>query len=142
MNVLKESKLIKELTKKTNFKRTTFFIIFDMILISFSGYASFWLRFNGEIPFSYRSSIFYFILLSLGVKIFFIILYDLNKISWRYVSLTELIKILKALSFSFLTVGLSLFFIKDIYSFWRFSSFCFVYWLCTFIDIYRFISDF
>ena len=93
---------------------------------------SFWLRFNGEIPASYLNFIFYFILLSLGIKLFFLFLFDLYKIFWRYVSLNELIRIFKALSLSTLTLGLGLFLLKPYFPFQGFPrSILFIDYIVT-----------
>jgi len=75
-------------------------------------YISFWLRFNGAIPDQSQKSLPYFILLALGIKLFFLILYNLYDISWRFVSLEELMKVFKALSLGTLTLGMSLYFLR------------------------------
>ncbi len=98
--------------KKSVFKRRVFFFIFDSLLISFSMYASFWCRFNGLIPDQYKKTLPYFILLALGIKLFFLILYNLYDISWRFVSLEESVKVFKALSLGTLTLGMSLYFLR------------------------------
>jgi len=98
--------------KKSVFKRRAFFFISDVLLISLSMYISFWLRFNGAIPDQFKKSLPYFILLALGIKLFFLILYNLYDISWRFVSLEESMKVFKALSLSTLTLGMSLYFLR------------------------------
>jgi len=103
---------IRQIFKKTVFKRRAFFFITDILLISLSMYVSFWLRFNGVIPLKYKESLLYFILLALYIKLIFLMLFNLYDISWRYVGLEELIKLFKALSISSLFLGMVLFTIR------------------------------
>ena len=104
--------LVNEILRGTVFKRRLFFFLSDLLLISFAMYASFWLRFNGEIPDTYMKPLPYFMLLALVLKLAFLVLFNLYDISWRFVSLGELIKILKALSLSTLTLGMTLFLLR------------------------------
>ena len=85
-------KLFLKLFTKSVIKRRLFFFISDTVLIAFSMYLSFWMRFNGKIPDNYVKSLPYFISLALAIKLIFLILYNLYDISWRFVSLDELIK--------------------------------------------------
>ncbi len=107
-----DQNLLKRIFRKSVFKRRAFFFISDVLLISFSMYISFWLRFNGLIPDQFQKSLPYFILLALGIKLFFLILYNLYDISWRFVSLEESMKVFKALTIGSLTFGMSLFFLR------------------------------
>lgn len=75
-------------------------------------YASFWLRFNGVIPAQFKASLFYYLFLASFSKLFFLILYNLYDISWRFVGLEELIKLFKALSLGSLILGITLFLLK------------------------------
>ena len=104
--------ILNSILRGTVFKRRLFFLIFDILLLSFANYASFWLRFNGEIPDTYMKSLPYFMLLALVLKLAFLVLFNLYDLSWRFVSLGELIKILKALSLSTLTLGMTLFLLR------------------------------
>ena len=72
-------------------------------------YVSFWLRFNGNIPDNFIRALPYFVLLSLILKLFFLIMFNLYDISWRFVSINELVRVLKALSLSSLTLGMVLY---------------------------------
>jgi FlaA1/EpsC-like NDP-sugar epimerase len=102
---------IKPFTKSV-FKRRAFFFISDTVIITFSMYLSFWLRFNGEIPPPYTKSLPYFVSLALAIKLLFLILYNLYDISWRFVSLKELIKAFKALLFGSLSLGMALYLLR------------------------------
>ncbi|MFX0134133.1 MAG: nucleoside-diphosphate sugar epimerase/dehydratase, partial [Candidatus Hodarchaeota archaeon] len=105
-------KLLKMLFRKSILKRRIFFFASDALLISFAMYISFWLRFNGAIPDQYIKSLPYFILLSLILKITFLVLHNLYDISWRFVGLEELINVIKALILGSLALGMSLFIIR------------------------------
>jgi FlaA1/EpsC-like NDP-sugar epimerase len=104
--------LFPSFLKKTVFKRRIFFFVSDVLLISFSLYASFWLRFNGVIPSHYKTALPYFIFLALVLKLPFIVFYNLYDISWRFVSLGELIKLAKALLLGSLALGMALFIVR------------------------------
>jgi len=100
------------LLRKTSLKRRAFFFISDTILISTAMYASFWLRFNGSIPDEYDSTLPYFIFFALLFKLTFLVLYNLYDISWRYVSVEEIIKVFKAISIGTLALGMTLFLLR------------------------------
>lgn len=91
--------------KKTNWKRVAFFLILDGVLICLSMWTAFLLRFEGSIPGIYFENIWIFILTSLFIKIFFLYLHGLYRISWSYISTEELFSLLKALLCSFLAMA-------------------------------------
>lgn len=105
-------KIIKFAFKKTTFKRRLFFFISDILFISLSIYASFWLRYNGVLPANSTKPLVFYILLALFIKLSFLILFNLYDISWRYVSLEELIKLFKSLSLGSLALGMALFLLR------------------------------
>ncbi len=105
-------KFIDLALRKTSFKRRLLFFVFDIIIISISMYAAFWLRYNGVLPLHSTKPLLYYILLALIIKLSFLILFNLYDISWRFVSIEELIKIFKALSISSLFLGMTLFFLR------------------------------
>ncbi len=100
------------LLKKTSFKRRIFFFASDIVFISFSMYAAFWLRYNGVLPPESAKPLTYYIVLALIIKLTFLALYNLYDISWQFVSMEELIKIFKALSISSIFLGMTLFFLR------------------------------
>lgn len=100
--------------KKTKSKRRAFFLIIDILLISLAIYISFWSRFNGDIPPNYKSTIPYYIGLALIIKLFYLIIFNVYDISWRYVGLDELIKVVKAMILGSLTLGMVMFFLRTI----------------------------
>lgn len=96
--------------KSAVFKRRVFFLIFDATFISFSIYASFWLRYNGELPSDSAQPLFYYILLALIIKLSFLISFNLYDISWLFFGIKELIRMIKALSIGSLFFGMIMFF--------------------------------
>ena len=44
------AEFLKDPFKTTSFKRRAFFFLADIVLISFSMYAAFWMRLGGKIP--------------------------------------------------------------------------------------------
>jgi FlaA1/EpsC-like NDP-sugar epimerase len=110
MNIIK--KLYQFVLRRTALKRRLFFFTADIIIISFSMYAAFWLRYNGVLPPNSTQPLLYYISLALIIKLSFLVLFNLYDISWRFVSMEELIKIFKALSVSSLFLGMALFFLR------------------------------
>ena len=105
-------KIIDSIFKKSSFKRRLFFLVCDTVLISFSVYASFWLRYNGVFPPHSAQPLAYYVLLALIIKVTFLVLFNLYDISWRFVGLEELIKLFQALSVGSLFLGMALFFLR------------------------------
>jgi FlaA1/EpsC-like NDP-sugar epimerase len=105
-------KLIVFLSRNTAFKRRLLFFTSDMFFISFSIYASFWIRYNGVLPPNSTKSLLYYTLLALIIKLSLLVFYNLYDISWRYVGIEELIKIFKALTIGSLFLGMTLFFLR------------------------------
>lgn len=104
--------LLKSLFSKATIKRRLFFFVSDIIFISFSMYAAFWLRYNGVLPPESTKPLVYYILLALVIKLTFLVYFNLYDISWRFVGMEELIKIFKALSISTIFLGMTLFFLR------------------------------
>ncbi len=82
--------------KITKFKRAIFFLIFDAILLSFSFYFSYSLRFDFSIDPNFKKQLFYWLPIIVFFKIILLSYYNLYSISWRYVSITEFFSIIKA----------------------------------------------
>jgi len=106
------TQVLKIIFEITTFKRRTFFLLSDIIFISFSMYASFWIRFDGIIPEEYIVNLKYYILLALAIKLGYQIFFRLYNISWRFFSLRDLIKLIRTIILSSLTLGILLFFLK------------------------------
>jgi len=110
MNIVK--KLFEFTLRRTAFKRRLFFFTADIIFVSFSIYASLWLRYNGVLPPESTQPILYYILLALIIKLSFLITFNLYDFSWQFVSMEELVKLFKALSIGSLFLGMALFFLR------------------------------
>ena len=107
-----KQKFVEFVLRRTAFRRRLFFFVSDIIFISFSIYASFWLRYNGVLPANSTKPLLYYILLALFIKLSFLIIFNLYDFSWQFVSMEELIKIFKALSISSIFLGMTLFFLR------------------------------
>ncbi len=88
------------------------FLLFDIVLISFSVYLAFLLRFDGVIPVERTENMLTFIVLAIILTIPVFFLQNLYKISWSYVSLTDLPNIIRAVAISVLFLGTALFLLR------------------------------
>ena len=76
--------LVREAFRITKWKRRAFFLIADTGLISFSLYASFWLRFDGRIPAEFLEQFPLFLAIFLAVKLIFLHFSGMYSFSWRF----------------------------------------------------------
>jgi len=102
----------KAFYKKTSLRRIFFYLIFDSLFIALSMYGAFYLRFEGTIPGNFIEKLSIFILLALLIKIPSLYSEGLYKISWSYVSLKELLSLVKSISLASFFFGTILFFSK------------------------------
>jgi len=105
--------LNKILIEKRSIFRTAVFTLADGILISFSIYLAFLLRFEGKIPEQHFLNIGGIILLSLIFCLPVFYFFRLYSFSWAYVSAEELISLIKAATLSFLLLAASLYLLRD-----------------------------
>ncbi|MDD2731820.1 MAG: nucleoside-diphosphate sugar epimerase/dehydratase [Candidatus Pacebacteria bacterium] len=107
--------------KKIINKRMLFFVLGDALLIVFSVYLAFLIRFDGEIPLEYIEKGFLpqMIVLSLifCLPVFYFL--RLYSFSWAYVSTTELISLFWAVTISFIFLSVSFFTLKTFIGFPR-----------------------
>ncbi len=100
---------IKQFFRKTVLTRIIFFIASDCILVAFSVWLAFFLRFDFNIPSQY----FPFIYRMIGLAIIFIIpvfyFQKLYSFSWSYVSTSELISLFKATTIAFIFLSIAIF---------------------------------
>lgn len=85
------------------------FVIFDIFLIALSVWLAFLLRFDAKIPVGILDSLLAYLILSVLITIPVFWWQNLYRISWSYVSLTDLPKIAKGITFSVALSGLVLF---------------------------------
>lgn len=107
--------LVARYRTKTN--RFLFFMAADIGFVFLSVWLSFFLKFDYNIPPQYFDSLWKisFLLGFFVIPIFY--LQGLYTFSWSFVSTKELISLFRALTLSFLFIGLALFFSKDFYAF-------------------------
>ncbi len=90
------------LFKPTFFKRALFFVLVDAILIAISFYFSYYLRFDFNINPNFSKQLYYWLPFVILFKIIFLGYFKLYSVSWRYVSITEFISIIKAFTITLL----------------------------------------
>ncbi len=93
-------------------KRALFFLGIDIALIAFSMWIAFLLRFEGQIPQKHMGDLWILILLAVGVKVPIFYLQRLYRVTWSYVSVQELISVVKGIFFAFLVLGTALFILR------------------------------
>lgn len=81
-------------------KRLIFFVCFDIFLFLLSIFLAFSLRFSGDIPDEFYNSMFKSGLILIILKIFFLFVFRIYKVAWRFFSLNEARKIFIALILS------------------------------------------
>lgn len=110
----------KILTEKRDVLRLVFFLILDIILISFSVSAAFIVRFEGGIPNRYFLNILGVISFALLITLPIFYFSKLYYFDWDYVSAEEMISLVKATSLSFLILAAIFFIFRD---YWIFTGF-------------------
>jgi len=101
----KMNQLIKELFRVTVWKRRAFFLIADTLIIAFSLYAGFWLRFDGKIPEENIARFPFYLLVALVVKLAFLQLLGMCSFSWRFFSVLDQARLTAALTLSSLIMA-------------------------------------
>ena len=91
---------------KLNRERTVL-MFFDILLINLALWLSFTVRFEGNIPFSYRNNWLYFVVLVNSLRMGCFYLFGLYNSLWGYSSLPEMIQIIKAVTTSSLLILLA-----------------------------------
>jgi len=122
---------IEKIVKPSPIKRTTVFIIADIVLIGLSIFLAFLLRFDGKIPPEYFNNLKTVIILALIFCLPIFYFFKLYSFSWSYVSTNELVSLAKAITLSFGLLGVSIFVLKSFQGFPR-STF-FISYLLVFI---------
>ncbi|MGC9057409.1 MAG: polysaccharide biosynthesis protein [Candidatus Saccharicenans sp.] len=99
------SQFIKELFRVTVWKRRAFFLLADILIISFSLYAGFWLRFDGKIPEENLTRFPFYLLVALAVKLILLHLSGMYGFSWRFFSVLDQGRLTTALTLSSLIMA-------------------------------------
>ncbi|MCR4319497.1 MAG: polysaccharide biosynthesis protein [Candidatus Brocadiaceae bacterium] len=92
--------LFYKFTHPSNSKRLLFFLIFDILIIVFSLYGSFFIRFEFTMSVGYRSMFLKAISLFVVIKLIVFACFRLYKTTWQYVGLHDLLNIIKAVIIS------------------------------------------
>jgi len=99
---------------KTATTRTVFFVIWDILLISFSVWLAFLLRFEGKIPSEQITHLKNLIFLALVFSLPIFYFFKLYSFTWVYVSTEELISLSKATLLSFLLSSVTFLIFRDL----------------------------
>ena len=102
------------LLRTTPLKRRAFFLLADVVLIAVSIIASFELRFGGDIPAIFRASLVFYGAIAVGIKLLFLALHGMYGFSWRFFGLQDLLRLVRAVVFSTLTLTVFIFLQKTI----------------------------
>lgn len=106
------TELKSKIFKRTKGKKIIFFLIADILLISFSCFFGFFLRFDGAIEAKYFPAIQWFIIMTVPVVVFLFYLEKLYYVTWSFISIKELLRLTRAVSIGFMIVGAILFILK------------------------------
>lgn len=119
--------------KRTATNRILFFLTADALLVVFSVFSAFLLRFEGTIPPQYFESGTFqrMVILALVFCLPVFYFFRLYSFSWKYVSANELISLFKAVTLSFIFLAVSLFVLQGFEGFPR--STLFVSYILIFI---------
>ena len=117
------------------------FVILDIFVIGLSSWLSFMLRFDGSLPANETENLLAFTVLAIFITILVFIFEGLYKISWKYVSMTDLPNMFFAVIISGFVIGAALFMLRDSIYFTGFPrSIIFLYTILLFllVSILRF----
>jgi len=89
----KVKNLIQNLLTPTLFKRVAFFVLSDILISMLSLYLAFLIRFDFSFSFEYKEIYINLLPFFIVFKIFVFWVFKVYKITWRYVSITEVLKI-------------------------------------------------
>ncbi|MBI2506982.1 MAG: polysaccharide biosynthesis protein, partial [Candidatus Colwellbacteria bacterium] len=102
-------------------RKVAFFTIADAILSAAALIVAFLLRFDASIPAEYYDRLLYYILIFIGLNLVFLRVERLYAFTWSFVSLTELTRLFRALTYTAVTFALLIFITRD--TFYLFSGF-------------------
>lgn len=88
-----DRKILSRLFSVTVWKRRAFFLISDIIIIAFSLYASFWLRFDALIPEQYKLRYPFYLMTAIIIRVALLYIFGMYNFSWRYFSVLDLARL-------------------------------------------------
>ena len=100
MMIIKKANILDKFFKVTTWKRRAFFLISDTIIIAFSLYVSFWLRFDGQIPEQYIKHYPYYLVTVLIIRLIFLYIFGMYNFSWRFFNVLDLARLTIAVTLS------------------------------------------
>ena len=106
------SSFSQKIFQKTVTKKVIFFVLMDIAILTVAMFGAFLLRFDGAIPLDYDNRLWSFIAISLVIYILIFSWQGLYSLSWSYISVAELIRIFRAVTFGALLFGTILFLIR------------------------------
>ena len=102
-------------------RKTAFFTFADALLSVLALVGAFALRFEGVIPPEYYGRFLYYVLIFVGLNLIFLRAERLYSFTWSFVSLTELTRLFRALTYTAVTFALLVFIGQG--TFYLFSGF-------------------
>ena len=116
--------------------KKVFFVMADVLIIAFSAWVAFLIRFEGQIPAEHLGHLYSLIALALIFSLPMFWWQGLYRFSWAYVGIRELYKIIKAVTLSSLFIAAALFILRDLKPFLGFPrSIIFINYFITFLSI-------
>jgi UDP-N-acetyl-D-glucosamine 4,6-dehydratase len=104
---------LSNLFRPTKFKRALFFLISDIFISLFTLFLAYLLRFNFAIPDEYLNNFYNVAFVLISAKVFFLYIFNLYFVSWRFFSLKELKSLFKALTLAYFIGGSILLVFRD-----------------------------
>ena len=104
------------LFQPTNFKRTLFFLLADVVLSSLTLYLAYLLRFNFEIPANFLGHFWAILLLLILLKTGALYAFNIYRVAWRFFSLGDAQKLLYAHLAAYGLFGIIMFAQLDIFT--------------------------
>lgn len=92
--------LLERFLRPSNSKRLAFFLVFDTAIVAFSLYLSFLLRFDFDLDPGYSALAVRALPLFIGVKLSVFALFNLSRVTWRYVGIKDLVNVAGAVAAS------------------------------------------
>lgn len=102
--------------KPSQLKRVSFFLILDILLSFFTLFLAYNLRFSFEVPFLFYEKITTIFLLIIVLKLVFLNYVKVYKVAWRYFSLNEASKLLKAHIYTYFAFFIIFLLFEDVFS--------------------------
>jgi len=100
---------MQSIFRKTAITKTIFFVAADVILVAFSVFLAFLIRFEGEIPAQYYIFIPRIVALAIVFTVPIFYFHGLYSFSWSYVSANEAISLFRATTTSFIFLGITIY---------------------------------